>query len=166
MRSWLLGLGLGLVGVLLSSLLVWWLASSDTSFSQRWLTLAMMLPLGGVYLGWDRAQKAAAVNPEGQDPKMTRIATIVQSALLAALTQYLTFIIASGIWHADSIDPAQSGFFYQLFNPNSLPSLSDTRSGGSSTESGWIEMTLIGVVAGAFMAWYVTRKPKTVEPAK
>lgn len=161
MRSWLFGLGLGLVGVLIGSLLVWWLASSDTSFSQRWLTLAMMLPLGGVYLGWDRTRKEEAAAPQRQNPRITRISYVIQGALLTALTQYLTFVIASGIWHADSIDPAQSGFFYQLFNPGSLPSLSDTRSGGSSTESGWIEMTLLGVFVGTAVTFYVTRKPKT-----
>ncbi|MEX2115778.1 MAG: hypothetical protein WEB37_02735 [Bacteroidota bacterium] len=160
MRSWLFGMGLGLAGVLISSLLVWWLASSDTSFSQRWLTLALMVPLGGVYLGWDRAQKAEAVTPQGINPRIIRTSYVIQGALLAALTQYLTFVIASSIWHADVIDPAQAGFLYQLFHPDSLPSLSDTRSGGSSTESGWVEMVLVGVFVGTVMTFYMTRKQK------
>ncbi|MBI4417988.1 MAG: hypothetical protein HY563_04370 [Ignavibacteriales bacterium] len=161
MRPWVLGLALGLVGVLLSSLLIWWLASSDTSFSSRWLTVSILLPLGGVYLGWEKERKAEAGSPQEQNPGGSRVIYIVLGTLLAGLTQYLTFIVASGIWNADMIDPSHSGFFYQLFHPDSLPSLSDTRSGGSSTESGWVGMTLIGVFVGGFVMVYLTRKPKT-----
>jgi hypothetical protein len=160
MRSWLFGLGIGIAGVLVGALLVWWLASSDTSFSQRWLTLALMLPLGGVYFGWNQSKKAEAAAPQTQNPLIMRIGYVVMGAFLAAISQHLTFVIASGIWHADVIDPAQSDFLYQLFNPGSLPSLSDTRSGGSSTESGWLEMILVGVFVGTAMSFYVTRKSK------
>lgn len=161
MRPLLAGLGLGLAGVLLSSLLIWWLASSDTTFSDRWLTVAILLPLGGVYLGWSQAKKLESASPETQQPPPSRLTYILLAAFLAGLSQYLAFIIASSIWNADMIDPSQSGFFYQLFHPDSLPSLSSSRSGGTSTESDWIGMTLIGVGVGAFMMWYITRKPKT-----
>jgi hypothetical protein len=160
MRPWVLGLAVGLAGVLLSSLLIWWLASSDSTFSDRWLTVAILLPLGGVYLSWDRAKKMMPGSPEEQQASPSRLTYIAMAALLAGLTQYLTFIIASSIWNADMIDPSQSGFFYHLFHPDSLPSLSSRGSGGYSSESDWIGMTLIGVFVGAFMMWYLTRKPK------
>ncbi|MEP0823373.1 MAG: hypothetical protein HRF44_11040 [Ignavibacterium sp.] len=159
MRPWSFGLALGVAGVMISSLLIWWLASSDTSFSDRWLTVAILLPLGGVYLGWDRQKKVAAASPEEQQALPSRATYIVMAALLAGLTQYLTFIIASSIWNADMIDPSQSGFFHHLFNPNSLPGLSSRGSGGT-TESDWIGMTLIGIVVGALMMFYITRTPK------
>lgn len=159
MRPLSFALALGSVGVFLSSLLIWWLASSDSSFSDRWLTVAILLPLGGVYLGWERQKKMAAASPGEQQALPSRAVYIVMASLLAGLTQYLAFIIASSIWNADMIDPSQSGFLYHLFNPDALPGLSSRGSGGT-TESDWIGMTLIGVVVGAVMMFYITRAPK------
>lgn len=149
------GFVLGLSGVTMSSLIFWWLALSDTSFDSSWLTGGAVLPLFGVYAGWRRARMADA-SLEGK-VNQTRVVFILQAALLAGLTQYLAFIIVSGVWNADMIAPEHSGFMYQLFHPDSLPSLA-RKSGGVSTESDWMAMVLLGVFAGAAAMFWFTRK--------
>lgn len=160
MRPLLLGALIGFGGLFVGSLLIWWLAASDTSFSSRWLTVAAVLPLLGVYFAWEKEKKEEAISPPEGNPLVTRAQYIVLGGVLAGLSQYLAFIIASSIWNADMIDPAQSGFFAHLFNPGSLPGLTETPDRGSSSESGWIEMTLIGLFVGAFVTFLLTRKPK------
>jgi hypothetical protein len=149
------GFVLGLAGVSISSLIFWWLASSDTSFDSSWLTGGAVLPLFGVYAGWRRARMA---NPslEGKFSQ-TRLVFILQAAFLAGLTQYLAFVIVSGVWNADVIPYEQSGFIYQLFHPDSLPSLART-SNGVSTDSDWLAMVFLGVFAGAATMFWFTRK--------
>jgi hypothetical protein len=155
-------LGLSLVGLMVGETIVWFAVSRWDSISAWWMIVACALPL------WAFAQTYLTAGDQVPRKRAFRTILLLLSALVGGLTNYTSWVIASGTWSADVIAPEHQGFLFQMLHPWVLPALVDAGNSSSSMplESGWIEYLLMGVAIGGGIFWWITRpQPAAKSPA-
>lgn len=154
MQRLLLALLMGALGVALSSLIVWKVADAWSSFSERWLVLALVMPVFGILAGCGLAEKLSG---GGADwfirNRLTRLGYALLAGVFSALGGYLAFIITARTWFADRVEPASAGFFHQVLHPSTLPTFYKNSAHGFSNEQHWWLMAGIGLLVGIWVTY-------------
>jgi hypothetical protein len=159
MRTFSLALALGLLGVLLSSLLVWYIARTWSSFSSDWFVLVCLLPIFGILGGAGLSSLLARDGHTRQAPGWGAcLGLALLGGLLAGLANYLAFVITSRTWFAAQIHPEHAEFFYQVFHPWVLPAFYEGNEHGGQTEQTWVFMAGIGVLIGFVTTFWGYRR--------
>lgn len=140
-KSWYRGFGAGLVCVLISLLVIWAVASSDTSFEQSWLVGTSLFPLAGVYFGWYRNVRASVREPA--EWRNARLVYIAQGTFFAGVTQYLSLVVTSAVWEVGIVE----------------------RVGEQVHEASWGGLVFAAAVAGAFFSFWLTRGRQPAKPS-
>lgn len=155
MHRVIFALGLGMLGVVVSSLVVWQVVHSWHSFSSHWLFMpSCMLPIFGTLGGYSLAQKLTGGDAEWYMPnRLARIGYAVLAGSLAGLAGYVAFVITSRTWFADKIEPAASGFAYQFLHPSVLPTFYENSQHGSSMEQTWWMLAGIGFLISTWVTY-------------
>lgn len=157
-------IGLGILGVLIGSAIVYGAVSAWTELSSSWVEAGFVVPLMTLIIG------LAVVTPAGSPERKTlRRALLPVAALVGTAGNYLAFVITSHVWYADRIPAAQQSWLFQLLHPSVLPSFVSRSSPSSSgIEQTWIEHVVIGFVAALVAFWWITSRmnPKPASATK
>ncbi|MFQ5926798.1 MAG: hypothetical protein ACE5MH_05120 [Terriglobia bacterium] len=149
-RILLLAMGFGGLGVVLSTLIIWWVASTRSAFSTELFFLGYVLSVGGVLggaalgrwlLDWRRFRSPTRI-------LILVILLILIGGVFSALAAYLAHVVTVMTWYAGELPAEQSGFLYLVFHPADVPSIVEVTEGGLKMEETAIWGLVMGGVAG------------------
>lgn len=155
MRQLGIAAALGVVGMVLATLLVQFVAAGTTSISDNWLAAGAVLPVFGVVLGAVLSHRLSG----GADPwpiteRARRIPFAVLGGVLGALTWYVCYVMLAALWN-------NQDFWALLSDPSAIPALSSKRRGGAATGAPILMYVAIGLLAGAWVTDYAIKKKWT-----
>jgi predicted permease len=153
-------IGLGILGLAIGCGVVFWAVSTWTELNTAWIDAACVVPLLFLIIG-------LAVQTTGDSParRALRMALIPAAAVLGTAGNYLAYVITAHVWYNDKLPGGQQSLVFQLLHPGILPELTQRSSSSASFQQGWLEYVVVGLVAGAFAFWYITRR-MVPRPAK
>ncbi len=150
----------GSLGVILGGLIMHWVSSDTTSFSDYWTTFAGgMLPvmgvLGGITLG---ATLSGQLTPWPLEDKIRRVPFALVGAVFSGLGMHVAHVVVAKNWFVEEMEAAKSSLFYLLLHPAEVPDL--VRSSGSGLESTISSegQLILGIVVGFFISFYYLRR--------
>jgi hypothetical protein len=146
---------LGIVGMVLATLLVQFVATGTTAISNNWLIAGALFPVFGVVLGALLSHRLS----DGADPwpitdRTRRIPFAVLGGVLGALTWYGCYVMLAAMWNDQS-------FWALLLDPSAIPTLSSRRQGGVATSAPALLYVAIGLLAGAWVTDSAIKKKWT-----
>ncbi|CAK0760930.1 membrane hypothetical protein [uncultured Gammaproteobacteria bacterium] len=160
MRQFLFAMVNLLLGLVLSTIFAFVLASNWRSFSDRWMIPLVFLPAIGVALGCWLAHKFS----KGQDPwpitsSGGKILYTSLGAVGAAAASYCAYIAISSVWfEADFLDMLLSPSHIQQFVKNDK---------FGQHESSFVGSAIIGLLAGSYGTYrFITDWAATGETTK
>jgi hypothetical protein len=151
MRRFLYPVLLMLVGVLVSTLLAFALASVWRSFNKLWLMPLVLLPAGGVAAGcWLAHRLSGGLDPWPITNWAGRILLVLVGSLGSAAASYLVYIAISAVWF--NLD-----FFEMVFSPSSIRSFSGSNRFGQHEQSLATNL-IVGLLVGSFATFRFIRE--------
>jgi hypothetical protein len=148
-------IGLGIAGLVLGCLIVWFAAAMWNSIDQRWIATGMLLPLAGLWIGLYLFGP-----PSDAERRKLRAVLFGAAVLLGTTGNYLAFVIASRTWSMDRVPTEEQSLAYQATHPNSLRTFTSRRQGIHDSEETWREYAAVGLVGSPIIFWIFTREPK------
>jgi len=159
-RKLAISAGLGILGLAIGCGVVFWAVSRWTELNTGWIDTACIGPLLFLVIG------LGALTPGNSlDRRILRFSLIPVAAVLSAAGNYLAYVITAHVWYADKLPAGQQSWVFQLLHPGVLPALTQRSSSSASFAQGWLEYVAVGLVAGLFAFWYITRR-MVPRPAK
>lgn len=143
MRQFLFATVLMLIGIVLSTVLAFVMASNWSSFSDRWLIPLTFLPAIGVATGcWLSHKTSNAQDPWPITTTGGRVVFTLLGSVGSILAGFLVYVSISSAWFS-------TDFFEMAFNPSQIKTFTETTKTGQREFSPYANM-FVSFFAGTY----------------
>ena len=140
-----------LLGVLISTIFAFALASLWRSFDRLWLLPLMLLPAGGVAAGcWSAHRLSGGVDPWPITAWTDRTLLVLLGAVGSIAASYFVYIAISSVWF-------NNNFFEMVFSPSQITSFSGKDRFGQHERSLALHL-IMGFLVGTFTTFRLIRE--------